>query len=260
MGNKRFIRLNNIAPELRDGFGLDTLVLEQEMVSTNGGIDLSRIDSGKISSDEYYRLFVPYFFGGSNSPDNKKILELANKYSAIISPCSMSLDSIEELSEHMSVGYQVAHFHYILGKKHNLRRSFPRMCCGMSSRSVMLSLIKSGYPNAAYAYSNRHDHGYVILPFVFEKENIQGTIVIDPTFDQLWDDDRKRNAVFIKLGLKWEYKTDWKNGGDLFPDRVCSIDILRKTSGNTAGIYYFHREGEKYLKKAFSNQIIIRGS
>ena len=207
---------------------------------------------------EYYRLLVPHFFGGEDSPDEESLSQIVSKYPAITSPCSMYLDSIEELSEHMVLGYQVAHFHYILGKGYNLRGSFPSMCCGLSSRNVMMSLIELGYPNAAYAYSQKCDHGYTILPFVFGKKKSQGTIVIDPTSDQLWLDPHDRNAVFIKMGSSWEYRTDWKDGGNLFPNRICSIDIVREKPDKFIDRSYYHVGGKKYFRKAFSNQILIR--
>lgn len=62
------------------------------------------------------------------------------------------------------------------------------------------------------------------------------------------------NDPFIKLGLKWKYRTNWRNGSNLFPDIVCSIDILRLTPHA-----HYHKGGKNYFKKAFSNPIQIRG-
>ncbi len=247
--------LSNIGnPELKDGYKLDSLALEKEMVYNNGGIDLSNIDTEHLGPDRTYKKLVPHFskHGWYLKED---VLSTANKYPEIKKPCSMSLESLDELASHMATGYQVSHFHYILGRKHNLKGSFPHFCCGLSSRNVMLSLIELGYPNATYAYSDVNDHGYVLLPFVFEKENINGSIVIDPTYDQLWNKPAERNAVFVKLGSVWEYKTDWANKGDLYPTKSCSIATLRKIPKNLTRFRRYHRGGESFFRKAFSNPV-----
>jgi len=261
-GNSHFVTFSNGSPpELRDGEGLDTLVLEQEMIGNNGGLDLSKLDPEQIVGDDLYELFVPHFWNGKGKRGEEKVIELTNRYPDIKKPCSMSLSSAEELFKHMSIGYQVAHFHYILGKKHNLKGSFPRMCCGLSSRNVMLSLMEFGYPNATYAYSNSGGHGCTILPFVIERgwtrRSIKGTIVIDPTSDQLWDKPGVRNAVFLKLGKKWEYRTDWRGGADLFPDEFCSIDVVREIPNDLEKKKYSRHEAKDYFRKAFSNPVKI---
>ncbi len=258
MNHDNFFRLGSIAPlSLRDGFRLDTRALELEMMTNNGGVDLSRIDSSGILGDQEYRKYVPHFFTDDDSVTKEKVSSIVNKYPNITAPCSMALESIQELEECLGEGYQVAHFHYILGKKHNLKGKFPQMCCGLSSRNLMLSLIELGYPNATYAYSNCYDHGYTVLPFVLKKESISGTVLIDPTFDQLWKKPSARNAVFIKLGTKWEYITDWANGGNLFPDNVCAIDTLRKSPETIGWFRNYHKSGEKYFQQAFANPIVL---
>ncbi len=250
-------------PEMKisDGFELDTLVLEEQMEKNNGNVSLREFEEGYYpyldKIDDSLRKFVPYF----KVYKSKEIKALANKYN-ISSPCSMVVKSEDELLEHMSMGYQVAHFNYILGKKHKLKDgSFPKLCCGISSIHVALSLIELGYPNAVYAYSQRHDHGYVVLPFVFENKTFKGVIVVDPTSDQLWNNKKIRNATFIKLGAKWEYKTDWRGGKNLFPDRLYSIDIMKKTPEVFDYDSYPAEacDGEFFFNKAFTNQIRIGG-
>jgi len=254
-----FFKLNGAhLNALRDGEGLDTQVLEREMIQNNGGIDLSAQFTSSIPGmgEETFRFFVPHF---KREYDNRNVREremskTLRKYSQISGPCSMKVDSTDELLEHMLVGYEVAHFHYILGKKHNMRGMFPRYCCGTSSRSVALSLMDFNYPNAAYAYSHRYDHGYVILPFVMANESIKGSIVVDPTYDQLWNSDKGRNAVFVKLGSEWEYKTDWKKGANLFPDDISSMDIFRE-AGSIVDWDEGYRDVRKYFARAFANPV-----
>jgi hypothetical protein len=244
-------------PEVRDGMSLDTAVLEEEMKLYNGGIDLSTLDPEHSQGDE--RLFKQYVpvFGIKDVYSTKNILKTANKYPDIDGPCAMSLKDTSELEEHMIIGYQTAHFHYILGRKHNLRGSFPRLCCGVSSLSIMMSLMTVGYPNAAYAYSKTCDHGYVILPFIIRNENILGSILIDPTSNQLWKAENIRNAVMIKIGTEWEYRADWQNGGNMFPDRICSIDIMRKAPEDISETAYYHKDARVYLTEAFNNPVMI---
>lgn len=259
MSHKEFFKLKNIPKPMKvEEFSLDTAVLENEMVQNNGGIELKKLGKDCLfyihGDDDFLKKFVPYF----QIFDTPKLKEMADKYN-ISKPCSMALDSLEELSEHMATGYQVAHFHYILGKKHHLKSSFPSMCCGISSMNVSMSLMSLGYPNAAYAFSTHYDHAYVILPFVLNDGETKGTIIIDPTYDQLWKNKSERNAVFLRLGDKWEYKTEWKNGGNLFPDRIFSIDVIKsnpKISFMDYDEYPFNATmGQYFFQRAFENPI-----
>jgi len=171
----------------------------------------------------------------------------------------MSLASIDELTAHMLLAYQVSHFHYILGKREPLKGTFPYQCCGPSARSVMMSLIHFGFPNAAYGYSDNNDHGYTILPFVMESRKIQGVVVVDPTSDQLWKTEHPRNAVFIKLGVRWEYITNWEEGADLYPDLVCSFDLLKsKPNMDISDSFEYHPDAEQYFLEAFSNPVTVK--
>jgi hypothetical protein len=259
MAKPKFFRLETIpTPELRDGFALDTLVLEEEMMQNNNGVDLSTINDRTPIDEDLCRRFMPYFSDSVGRATEDQILAIANQYPHIKSPCSMIIDSIEDLTHHMSAAYQVAHFHYILGKKHNLHGCFPHWCCGRSSRSLALSLIDFGYPNATYAYSNRYDHGYTILPFILGNDEVSGSVLIDPTYDQMWDNPTSRNAVILKLGPRWEYKTDWAHGANLFPDRLCTIDIFRKIPHDITDDDSYHQGGERCLNEAFANPIDLK--
>lgn len=237
---------------LKDGAALDTWLLEHEMLQYNRGMKLSKLKPASIDDSLAWK-FVPYFY--VNGRDSREIVRLADKYPRITGPCAMSLSSLEELSEHMSAAYHVAHFNYILGTKYY--PGFPDLWCGASSGNVLLSLMEFGYPNAAYAFSKEHNHGYVILPFVFENQNIKGAVIIDPTYDQLWQAPAARNAVFIKLGMKWQYRTEWESNSNLFPSHLCSIDVLRKTGRVICEEKDRHKGGAIYLKRAFENPIAV---
>ncbi len=155
---------------------LDTVVLEGVMKENNGGVELRDLPSNHSAGDEQLaRQHVPHFYRGyPNEEEVERIKETVNKFSEITGPCSMLVGSPQELVAHMLAGYQVSHFHYILGKKANIKGSFPKYCCGTSSLNVMLSLIELGYPNAALAENREFGHCYVILPFVTKLGGAKG--------------------------------------------------------------------------------------
>ncbi len=242
---------------LVDGISLNTQVLEEDLKPVNGGVNLSRVKTRRLRRDNFYLNFVPHF--GADEKTEEEILKIIDKFPEIDSPCSMEVKNLDELSRHMLNAYVISHFHYILGKKENLKGSFPELCCGIWGISVALSLIEFGYPNATYVYSNKHDHAYSLLPFVLGMEGLEGSIVIDPTSDQLYNGRiRPRNAVFIKMGDKWEYKTDWANGADLFPDRFCSMNILRMTPKDILRHQAYYRNSQEFFMTAFSNPVLVR--
>ncbi len=256
-----FFELDILPETIEDGMSLDTVVLEQEIQDHNGGINIADPHQNYVIQEKFLRQFVPHFYNEYTDPTGKEILTIIDRYKDITGPCSILVDSVQDIQDLMTIGYQVAHFHYILGKKHNLKGKFPRGCCGVSSRNVILSLIEMGYPNAAYLYSNNtDDHGYVALPFVFKNKDIQGSVIIDSTSDSLClDKINTRNDVFIKLGTKWEYTS---NGTNLFPIKICAIDTLKEISESIhlVGIlddFYSHENGEEYFKKAFANPLPI---
>ncbi|MCX6774607.1 MAG: hypothetical protein NTY99_00775 [DPANN group archaeon] len=229
------------------------------MARRNGGVSLSSKTSVKRAVKKHQHL-IPYF---SDDEDwtGSSLDALLKKYENITTPCSMRINDGKELAAHISTVYRTAYAHYILGK--NNMPGFPDYCCGTSGRNVTLSLIKFGYPNAAYAYNNFHDHGYVILPFAVKNSKLKGAIVADPTSDQMWENLKSppRNAVFIALGNKWDYRTGWRDGANLFPNRILNIETLRyfRRNGLRLDSYdsYKYRNGQAYLKKAFANPVNI---
>ena len=106
-----------------------------------------------------------------------------------------------------------------------------------------------------------------MLPFVLTdpslEKPISGVIVNDPTYDQLWDDYDKnssiRNAVFLKLGDKWDYRTHWKHGRNLYPDWVLNLDVIKHVDKIDEEEFY-HQNPQKYLVNAFDNPIDVNVS
>lgn len=239
-----FLKIRNIPrPDLRDGFFLNAPMLEKE-IEVQHGIKISTPDLYKIDNKLLLQ-YVPFF----EVRDPEKIREVTDKYPSINSPCSMSLDSLEELSDQMIKSYQISYFHYALGKKNYT--NFPYLCCGKSTKNVVLSMFKAGFPNAAYASSG--DHAYVILPFIFEKKGITGTLIVDPTYNQLTLKDEEKNAVIIKLGDRWRYYNP-STQRNMFPEIVLSIDSIKKSQLIDISGYY---NGREFFEKAFANPVKV---
>jgi hypothetical protein len=262
LDTSHFHKLENIeVPRPPSEFCLDTLCMEEQMREKNGGWRLDKISSGTTIDEKHCRTYVPHFPGKVEIRDPKSVKTTVSRYRNIKGPCSMSVDSFEEVADHISVAYQVAFYHYALAKRYNVRApgggNFPTGCCGPSSRTVTLSLIEFGYPNAAVAVSSKYVHAYPVIPFIVGPKGIQGSIIIDPTFDQMWDDTKMRNAVFVKWGSTWEYQTDWSDGANLFPDRICSQDIIRKNPFMDEMVKY-HKGGKRFLEKAYANPIRLK--
>jgi hypothetical protein len=244
-----FLPVNDF-PEKLSKFSLDTLLMEEEMRTRNGGIELASLKAGhKIVDEEHMLKFVPHF--DNHGLDRTDVNEAKTLYRDIETPCSMLIENREELKRHIMVVYQVMYYHYVLGKKHNIKGSFPHSCCGYSASAITRALLAFGYANAVKAASSKHDHAYDILPFVIPEEKVRGCLLLDPTYDQLWkrENTNKRNMIFIKIGTEWAYRTGWKGGTSMFPDK---ITYLQPYGSYTTTIY---SETIDFLKKAFTNPI-----
>jgi hypothetical protein len=116
-----------------------------------------------------------------------------------------------------------------------------------------------GYANSTFAYSEKEDHAYVILPFVNKNNDTVGCILIDPTSDQLWKERDKRNSVIIKLGFDWDYRTHRNSGRDMFPNSVFSIDVMKTIpkAYEDAHLIPFRRM-ESFFETAFNNPVKIK--
>jgi hypothetical protein len=240
---------------------LDTRALEEILMEFNGGIDLAEFPNhGELKVDAHP--IIPFYLGENELIGVAKE-ELLQPFRHIRGPCSLAIGTEQELYQHMFNAYQVAHFHYILGKAYDMNESFPQNCCGSSSRNVMLSLLKHGYTPICSANTESKRHTYLVMPFVMP--DFKGVIVIDPTSDQLWDKRPKgkiefdfqaqcRNAVFVKEGSAWEYNAYW---GDLFPERVLDLNRYR-INDDWYDYYNYHQGGQKFFNRAFKNPVRVK--
>lgn len=259
------------ADEGLDGAFLDSSLLEDEMRRYNGNVDFSYLSQCSSFDKDMMDRFLP-MRSGERIPDSKyrKVFDLKDvesiidRYSGHTGPCSLRIDSIEELAEHMLSAYVTSHFYYIYGKTRNIKGTFPQNCCGVSSRSVMLSMMYNGNPAATSVYSTK-DHFYGHIPFVMN--DIEGTIIVEPTWDQM-SKEGIRNKVSVRLGSRWEHIAVW--GGvrhDFFPDYVVNHEVLKKLQctvfddtfdfcSRTKEKFYGNTQG--YLEMAYANPVKIK--
>ncbi|MBS3094749.1 hypothetical protein J4474_03720 [Candidatus Pacearchaeota archaeon] len=183
-----------------------------------------------VEKIERYESLIPHFATrwSSRIESIQKILE---KYPSVKSPCAMRIKNTNDLEKHLQIVYQMSYAHYVLGKSKNMHhggRRFPDFCCGISADNLFLSLLERGYINALRFSNDEYDHGYVGLPFVMK--NFKGLIIADPTSDQMWEKIKNppRNNIFVASEKKWEYRTDWANNANLFPDEAAHLGTLNK--------------------------------
>jgi hypothetical protein len=188
--------------------------------------------------------------------------KILKKYEGVPEFCSMELDTIEELFEHIRKIHEISYSHYAWAKRTNLQGDFPNYCCGSSSRNVFLNLMEKGYPNSSFVSNSRQDHAYVALPFLLSEMKSKGFIVVDPTSDQLFNDktNAPRNNLFVVFGNEWIYETDWNSGNNLYPSpedesTFANLHTLR----NQQGPFIYDKIGiEEYFEKVFLNPVKVR--
>ncbi len=240
-------------------FSLTTRDLELRMKENNRRVDLARL--GDLSGyDESTALeFVPLIYDGDNGDEFKGVARSLFERCGIDEPHSLMLADDTELGETILQIYQMMHFHYIIGSKRDFKDSFPRNCCGMSSRNLVFSSFSHGFTNAAYAYNHSRDHGYAIYPFLVGRRQV--TVIADPTSDQL-EKGMQRNDIQIRRGSIWRYQNPgWCWGADLFPETYLNIERARELIkgdnplSNLHSTDYGPTSPRDYLKQCFKNPI-----
>ncbi len=252
-------------------FSLVPAFYENEMAKRNSGAVISSHESIKsitTNQEAVLRKFVPAYSRSENKRNNEVIEQLVEIYENIDGPCSMAVNTVEELEQHMLNAYQISYAHYAVAYKDGMTNMdsyenityFPRLCCDISGINLMLSLMAFGYPNASYVSSDYGNHCYTIMPFKYKEE--KGIILIDPTSDQLWSNIEKRPRNMVSVYLlndknTWEYKTDWSNGADLFPSGAMHIGALKKHHSKKRFLQddSCYDRIEPTLEKAFANPI-----
>ncbi|MEA2037322.1 MAG: hypothetical protein U9O94_07460 [Nanoarchaeota archaeon] len=274
------LELPGLGLEQITDFSLNLKFYEERMRRLTNEEPIDDSHSVPSPADEllFWELVPQFDFNPEEMREHEGLETIFARNNDITKPVSMEISSIKKLEEHVLKAYQVAYANYMLSRNSEINEIFPHGCSDKFSANVMLSLVDFGYVNAAIVLNTKLNHYYVILPFVSEKK--EGVIIVDPTSDSLWrshwkdmpEKDKPRNMVSVRLGRKWEYKTEFLGGHeytrtpeeqkDLFPDKVLSLDVMIKhlpdygfkVSELPIGRYH---STARYLRKAFSNPINI---
>ena len=164
-------------------------------------------------------------------------------------PSAMFYKGTAELMRDVLIMYQLSYFHYLLGKKNEMKDSFPKYCCGISCHNLVVSLWEAGIISATMIYCRSYDHAYLIIPFILNNPVAKGVILLDPTSDQLMfrPNEKVRNDIKVFCEKNWRYETDWEDGNNLYPD-VVEISSCYGREDVDYG---------KYLKTALKNPVTV---
>ena len=250
--------------EINRNFGFFSIIpkVYEADLDRKYGIVLQNLKNGKSANFQGDLEKNVSFNGGYSHPSDQISDRILKKYESVPGFCSMDIDTVDELFEHVSNIHEISYSHYAWAKESNLEGQLPTHCCGSSSRNVFLTLMEKGYPNSSFVYNKRYDHAYVTLPFLLKEAGGKGFVVVDPTSDQLFNDktNAPRNNLFVVLGDKWVYETDWKSGHNLYPSpddnsRFANLHTLR----NYLGSKIHEKEGiEEYFGKVFENPLKVK--
>ena len=173
--------------------------------------------------------------------------------------CSMKIDNQKELMGHINFIYDLMFHHYILGKKSN--PSFPHAECCPSAQNIMFAGMSIGYANASVLLDSYDDHCYAAFPFLLHDK--KGFILADPTSNQLWWLDKNikcpRNHIFVVEHNNWEYKTDWRDETDLYPNRYQNLHSIKENFGkNEKWFDEYMWDIDRYFEEVFTNPINVK--
>src|SRR3990167_4488664 len=92
-------------------------------------------------------------------------------------------------------------------------------------------------------------NSYVTVPFVLMETGRTGIILADPTSDQLWiaGSRRIRNHMMVLPSKDWEYKTDWRDGENLYPE-IVQLSTCHGTE---------EKDYNQYMENAFNNAAVV---
>ena len=247
--NESFPLLVDMSEHLKEGCQhIDVMALEKllneffECELTNMPFDVG------IKQLDICRNFIKNY--SNEYPDDELFLDLSRKFfGENLVPSSMLYKDIYEMQKNISLMYQLSYAHYILGKHNKMEYDFPCYCCGRSSRNLLTAFWEAGIVSAIVVNNEDYDHSYIIVPFVNEKQNIRGVILVDPTSDQLIKQPHKKikNKVQVIAKKYWSYETDWANGKNLYPTRI----LISACYG------YESKDYESYIEMALNNPVVV---
>ena len=253
--------LDDVILETETGLGPFSIVpkVYEAALDDKYGITLGEIRNRQFLDNPQFKENLS--FGGGKSDSAQRVKELIlDKLEDVPGYCSMKLKNYDDLLDHVKRIHEVSYNHYAWAKEEDLRCTFPKGCCGISSENLFLTLLEKGYANATFIGLAHTDHAYVALPFVLEETGEQGFVIVDPTSDQCHDKKEAppRNHVFVSFGDEWEYKTDWQEGEDMFPTKCNggmynNLETLRKYRGELL----VHDIPPTYFNSVFENPVEV---
>ncbi len=216
--------------------------------------------------------------------NNKTITEIVNNdiYVNVLEPQSIVINKDEEngreskalFSRMLIKFFLITNTYYELAKQ--LSPGFPDKYCGRASIDVTITLNYLGYP-AFRAVNSSLDHAYIIIPYLVknrvkeglsDEEYKKGVIIIDPTSEQLWQDDVDKVEKRIFIGGRrtirtkefdhyFYYSSEYSGFKNMYPNEVI---ILRKRGWVIRGhpvLERFSMKPNDFFSRAFSNRISV---
>jgi len=250
---------------------------EVEIARNNGNLNLADKEQLRtIPKEEQEAVFGRFkgIFTKDGDTDKEVFTRILNRYRNLPEATSLLVSSEEELQAHLKRIHSISYAHYVYGMNKNMVGTFPRKCCNLSSRNVLLGLLEEGYPMATFAESYVHNHSYNAVPFVL-KQDRKGVIITDPTSDQLWRSltvEPPRNLTLAVPGDRWRYVSNWSLEGDLYPDGLITLTKLKEMTQSSAYKFFFkfltnvnivgdakrEENPRAYFRRAFENPIPVK--
>ena len=187
---------------------------------------------------------------------NSLVSSILPQYNEVPGFSSMLLEDYDHLFEHISKIHELSYSHYLWAKGVNLRGTFPRNCCNVSSNNVLLSLLDYGYVNATKIVDYSIGHCYNMFPFQLKDSNIKGFVILDPTSEQTFVNKTTSPRNYISVISGNNSSCRFNTG--LFPisgtSTFSNLATLRKSSsGSFTNI-------DLYLKEVFKNSLVIKNN
>ena len=198
---------------------------------------------------------LPYYKNAWKEKFTEEIINIIHTYNPTNKKTSLLINSEDELKNHKIFLENLIQKHAIVAERKgmaNYWNVFPNLCCWYSTNNIINSSVIYWYSQVVWASHERHDHSYVILPFVMNNSN--WCIIIDPTYQQLATEELINNRwVLIKKEGRREYRTKrakWKN---LYPQIITRVSNKKKNKD-----IEWKRKVQKYLHKCFQHPIYTK--
>ena len=238
---KPFERLTIPLRDLADAFATERdyaaphRELELQMKQYNGNLDIRKYVN---MSFDRFSLVPPHTC--THPMSTISLGETERQKGAYSSPCAMKINSLEELTDTMSVVYSVAHFKYVDDfQTHDVS---PELYNSILTKAIARVLVGLGYSNASVGMTETlQGIDYVVMPFIGPKGQ-EGVIFVDPTHNIV--EDEVPTGLYLRFGRNWTFTV---NEYDLTPHTVKAI--VEKDGKEVYG----NHSRSQFLQQAYSN-------